>query len=51
MPKDLTPEAAEARRAYYRAWRAKNKDKTQEYERRKWERAAKKAAEAASPNT
>ena len=35
--------AAEAQRGYMRAWRAKNKDKTREYNKRYWEkRAAKK---------
>lgn len=35
--------AAEARRAYQRAWNKKNRDKVREYQLRYW---AKKAAEA-----
>lgn len=43
----LEKRAAEERREYYRQWRAKNKDKVRESNRRYWERrAAKKAAEA-----
>lgn len=32
--------AAEARRAYYRAWRAANKDKVRQYNERYWQRKA-----------
>lgn len=35
----------EAQRAYYRAWRARNKDRVRESNRRYWERRAAKAAE------
>lgn len=43
----LEERAAEERREYYRKWRAKNKDKVRENNRRYWERrVAKKAAEA-----
>ena len=43
----LEERAAEERREYFRQWRAKNKDKVRENNRRYWERrAAKKAAEA-----
>ena len=34
----MTP--AEARRAYHKAWRARNKDKIHEYNKRHWERVA-----------
>ena len=34
----MTPE--EARRAYQRAWRAKNKDKVRKYNQTRWERLA-----------
>lgn len=36
----LTDKAAEARRAYYRAWRATNKDKVRQYNERYWQRKA-----------
>lgn len=43
----LQERAAEERREYFRQWRAKNKDKVRENNRRYWERRAeKKAAEA-----
>ena len=32
--------AAEARRAYYRAWRAANKDKVKQYNKKYWQRKA-----------
>ena len=32
--------AAEARRAYYKAWRAKNKDQIHEYNARYWAKRA-----------
>lgn len=34
----MTP--AEARRAYHKEWRARNKDKIHEYNKRHWERVA-----------
>lgn len=37
--------ATEARRAYMKAWRAANKDKVKEHNRRYWERKAAKMAE------
>lgn len=37
--------AAKARRDYMRAWRAANKDKVKEHNRRYWERRAAKMAE------
>lgn len=36
----MTEQAKEARREYLRAWRAKNKDKVRESQRRYWERRA-----------
>lgn len=38
--------AAEERREYFRQWRAKNKDKVRENNRRYWERRAEKKAQA-----
>lgn len=38
----LDERAAEVRREYYRQWRAKNKDKVRENNRRYWERKAAK---------
>lgn len=40
--------AAEARRAYQKAWRAKNKDRVREYNRRFWEKQASKQTEIAA---
>lgn len=42
----LTEQAAKDRREYYRQWRAKNKDKVRENNRRYWERRAEKKAQA-----
>lgn len=40
------------RNAYYRAWRAKNKDKVKENNRKYWEKkAAQKAASAAAASS
>jgi len=36
--------ANEARREYYRQWRAKNKDKTREYAARYWAKRAERMA-------
>ena len=36
----MTEQAKEARREYLRAWRAKNRDKVRESQRRYWERQA-----------
>lgn len=41
----LEERAAEERREYYRQWRAKNKDKVKEKNRRYWERRASKKAQ------
>ena len=41
----MTDAAKEARRAYKRAWNAKNKDKVKAAQARYWERKAKAAAE------
>lgn len=40
MEKTSSERAAEIRRAYQREWRAKNKDKVREYNRRFWEKRA-----------
>lgn len=37
---NLTDRGIEARREYYRNWRAKNKDKIRENNRRYWEKRA-----------
>lgn len=42
----LEERAAEERREYFRQWRAKNKDKVRENNRRYWERRAEKKAQA-----
>ena len=42
----LEARAAEERREYYRQWRAKNKGKVRENNRRYWERRAAKNAQA-----
>lgn len=42
----LQERAAEERREYFRQWRAKNKDKVRENNRRYWERRAAKKAQA-----
>lgn len=42
----LQERAAEERRKYYRQWRAANKDKVRESNRRYWERRAAKKAQA-----
>jgi len=43
---ELERRAAEERRAYFRAWRAVNKDKTAEHRRRYWEKKALDRAES-----
>ena len=42
----LEERAAGERREYYRQWRAKNKDKVRESNRRYWERRAAKKSQA-----
>lgn len=42
--------ATEARRAYMRAWRAANKDKVKEHNRRYWERRATRMVEKEGGN-
>lgn len=42
MEKDNNKDVSEARRAYYKQWRAKNKDKVRDYNRRFWEKQAEK---------
>lgn len=38
--KQLTPEAQEARREYFREYRRRNPEKMREYQRRCWEKKA-----------
>lgn len=40
--------AAEARRAYYKKWRAKNKDKVRDYNVRYWVKRAERESNEAS---
>ena len=47
---DLREKALEAQREYARRWRAKNKDKVHETNRRYWERVAQRANAAAEPD-
>lgn len=42
MENTNSKDVAEARRAYYKQWRAKNKDKVRDYNRRFWEKRAEK---------
>lgn len=42
MNKEIDALAREAKRAYYRKWNAKNKDRVREYQRRYWQRKAEK---------
>lgn len=46
--KNIEERAAEARREYYRKWRAANKDKVRATNKRYWERRAQKAMEEAT---
>lgn len=41
----MEQQAREARNAYMRAWRAKNKDKTKEAQKRYWEKKANEGRE------
>lgn len=43
--------AAEIRRAYQKEWRAKNKDRVREYNRRFWEKQAAKKIELTDDRT
>ena len=38
--KQLSPEAQEARREYFREYRRRNRERYAEYERRRWEKKA-----------
>ena len=44
MENTTSEKAAEIRRAYQKEWRAKNKDKIREYNRRFWEKQAERQA-------
>lgn len=48
MEKTSSERAAEIRREYHKQWRAKNKDKVREYNRRFWEKRAAQTPGAAS---
>ncbi len=54
MSKATENAAIQARREYYKKWRAKNKERVREYNRRFWEKKAgehtKNAEKAASEN-
>lgn len=41
----LTDQERKARAEYFRAWRARNKDKVKEYNRRYWQKRASKTKE------
>ncbi len=41
----MTPAAVQARKDYMKKWRAKNKDRSKEYQARHWERKAAREAE------
>lgn len=41
----------EARRRYYAEWRARNRDKVREYNRRYWERRAERESRAENDET
>lgn len=45
MVQSISEKVAEVRRAYQKAWRAKNKDRIREYNRRFWEKQAEKQSE------
>jgi hypothetical protein len=47
---ELREKALKAQREYARKWRAKNKDKVREINRRYWERVAQRADAAAEPD-
>lgn len=44
MAETSNDRAAEIRRAYHKAWRAKNKDRVREYNKRFWEKRAEQQA-------
>ena len=44
----MSDAAKEARRAYYKAWRAKNKDRVRDYNARYWAKRAERANNEAS---
>lgn len=46
--KTRNEQAAEARRAYNNAWRAKHKDRVKEYNRRYWEKRAERLKQSAN---
>ncbi len=48
---ELSEQAKAAQRAYYKEWRAKNKDRVREKNRRYWEKRAAKVAEGGENET
>ena len=50
MAHTFDAQVVEARRAYFRAWRAANKDKVREHNRRYWEKVAAKRMQEQSKN-
>lgn len=44
MAETSNERAVEMRRAYHKAWRAKNKDRVREYNKRFWEKRAEQQA-------
>lgn len=46
----MSDKGKEARREYYRKWRAKNKDRIREYNRKFWEKKALRDQEASEGN-
>ena len=46
----MTKEAQELSREYQREWRAKNKDKVKEYNRRYWQKRAEKLQKGCESN-
>ena len=47
MSKQLSQEANEARNAYYREWRKKNKEKVKQYNEKYWKKKANEMQEQA----
>lgn len=48
--KDLSPEAKEAKREYFRNWRKNNREKIKEYDRRHYEKKAQEMKAEAEKN-
>ena len=50
MAEKISDAALKAKREYFRAWRAANKDRTREYQKRYWEKKAKKEVKKSAEN-